>query len=720
MIKVENFLTAEDLKKTLKYAVSSQEIGIGGAVYSDPITGKIVTARNGPELINKMEGYTDNDGVEHEGEAPLLKDYDLLNIYRANKDNPDPSQVLIYKEGNPTQVQEEYSKLCFYMNHVPVEKRLEYRKVIADAISNPEFIYTKPVSKRANGTRTYGHSIYYGKVATVVLPMHDQAGAASHFQIYLHSRCITDKNYEIEEKINPKTGLPEFVAKTTTSQVTYQDENGNFLKKEVVDKRRRISAKNLTNKSDFMDTLCDYINVKLEEAGLPLLKNYENKKRFALKVNNNHSEELKDYFKEYGLEEFEKDVAEANNALAKPVNDKFDEKLRVVMTDEEIAQTSLSDDVKLIQNLRQKKEEEIKKLQEQLRSELEIHAQLKSAELTKVELAQRVIDLRKEKESNVVLSRQNEELTASILAVTNTNENLKEENAQKHQEILELSAEVVELEGDKEKLENKNKELEQDKIQLKEDHKVEVENLNKKHDDFVSETLIEKESVRVAHEGEINDLKHAHKEEIERIDVEHETYVNELVETHKNEKEEMTITFNEHLKSALKTQQEDLLARFKQHLTKTIQETTTKLKDEFEVKFKEQSEENIKVVEDLKETIKAKNSEIKGKDLVIVEKDKEISGYHQTLKDIKSEMEAQKQQNKDLVNEVKDFKEEQVKVREVLGIEPDESISDGVKSLVNEFKELYETIYEKYKISAEDIENPKHTLKSLTNPKPKP
>lgn len=718
MIKVEDFLTPEQVRKNLKYSVSANEMGIGDALYFNSITGELITAENGPDLINKMEGYVDEDNVKHLAESPLVSDYDIMSEYERSKDAKGDSNLFVFKEGRPTKVQEEYTKLCFYANHVPVEQRLQYRKVIAEAIANPfGFIYNKPVSKKNN---SYTQTPYYGGVGLVVLPLHDQAGAESHFQVFMHSRCITDKNYKIIESVNPKTGLPEFKVSPELLTEKYQDEDGTWLEKQVVDKRRRIGAKNLANKTDFLDSLCDYINIKLEEAGLPLLKNYESKKRFAFKQNGvNYGEELKNYFQEFGLEEFNRDQEVSNKKIAEPVSADFDALVKTVMSDEEIAQTSLSDDIKLIQNLRQKEEEEIKEIQEQLRRKLEVHSQLKSAELTKVELAQRVIDLRKEKESNIVLSRQNEELTESILAVTNTNENLKEENAQKHQEILELSDEVIELKDDKAKLEDKNKVLEQDKVKLKEDHEVEVENLNKKHDDFVSETLIEKESVRVAHEGEINDLKHAHKEEIERIDVEHETYVNELVETHKNEKEEMTITFNEHLKSALKTQQEDLLARFKQHLTKTIQETTTKLKDDFDAKFKEQSEENKKVVDGLKETVKEKTREIEGKDLVIVEKDKEISGYHKTLKEIKSEMEAQKQQNKTLVNEVKEFKEEQVKVREVLGIEPDESISDGVKSLVNEFKELYVTIYEKYKISSEDIENPKHTLKSLTNPKPK-
>ena len=732
MIKVEDFLTANDLRKSLKYSKSAQELGIGGALYSDPLSGKIVTARNGPELIRLMEGYTDDDGVAHEGEAPLINDHDLLNIYRANKENKDPSKVLIYNEGRASKVQEEFTKFCFYMNHVPVEKRLEYRKIIVDAIANPGFVYTKPVGKKSDGSRTYAQNIYKGKVGLVALPVHDQAGALSHFQVYMHSRCITDKNYTIAESINPKTGLPEFSAIPATETIKFQDEEGNYITKQVVDKRRRITAKNLANKSDFMDTLCDYINEKLEEAGLPLLKNYESKKRFAFKVNGlDYGEELKDYFNEFGLKDFDEDTEKTNKSLSTPVDDSFDEKLRTVMTDKEVAETSLSDDIKLIQRLRQKEEEEIKALQEQLRSKIEIHSQLKSAELTKVELASTVIELRKEKASNEVLSRQNDELSTSILAVNNTNENLKDEIRLQHDDILSLAEENIELKDENEILNIEKQGVIKEFNNYKKEQNKNTNNIRRAikslYKDFVSK---DEEKDRV-YENNITSLKQEHKNEILNIDIENERQIKQLEKA-----------ANENLRLALEAQQKSLVERFKLHLQDTVKKVTDKLTNEFDAKISEKDTVILK----LKDTVKVKDKQLN--------KRKEISkSYHDVIRSVRNELQDEKEQKNNissqlkavqeennkarlivgasedekLTDKVKDIVDDNKSTRKALGIDDDVKVSDGVKELIKEFSDLYETIYEKYSISADEIADPEHNLDSLVeskklnkNKKPKP
>lgn len=725
MIKIEDYISPSELRNKLKHAKSSTEYGIDDALYRDPISGLIVKAKNGPALLNEIEGYTDEDGVVVPPKTFLMNDFDLMKIKDESQKEKDPSKIFTFNKARDSQDPREFSKLCFYMNHVPVEQRLKYKKVIFEALSSPKFLYMKDQGKSATSNETrYTPSAFYGDLAVVALPLHDQAGADVHCQYYVHSRCITDQQYDVVEAFNQQTKETKYIAKPKTTKVHYFDEEGNQLEKEVVDKRRHITARHLLNKTDFLDCLCDYINEKLAENDLPLLKSYNSQKRWAFKTNKGYGEELNNYFEEFGIEQYEADVNTEKAKMLKPVDDSFDEKIRTVMSDAEIAESSLSDEVKLIQKLKQEKMKRADELQAELRKEIDIVHVLKSAEVRAVELAQTKIDLRKEKETTDVLSRQNDELTASVLAVNNVNDNLKEEIKRKDDIILEVTSENLELEDNVKELERTNKELNDshNKYVVKTD-----EIISSLKENIVEADLAHKAEIKrkdEEHASDVISIKTLHKEEIERIDIENENRIESINNEHNIEKEELAKTYTKQMKEALTEQHNLMIEEFKNTLKSEIQATTESLRSEFAKTLKEelasQKEANDKVIESL-------NNKLTDKDEAISSKNIEINKYRDTVKKLQEQMIEEKNAKKQLANEVKNLsndvkslKTESDSVRKTLGIDDNKPLSEGVKNLVGEFQDILNKVFEKYNISVDDINNPKHTIEDVSKNKPKP
>jgi len=469
--------------------------------YFDPILDKVVKGETALEVIRKVEGYTDDKGVEHPGEIErgiISKDY-ISSIQKPNSTmnlSKDPNDIFGNISGSNGGTSKEWDQLFVPLDGFKAEDRPLARRIIIDSVANPNFVHVKD----PGGGRAKQYIPVIGKNSTFAWGRHDKQNTVEHFHLFRHFHTITDKNYEY----NPKTG-EVFVnavnpdARKITLGLSLKD---NFVRSQVL--------KN--------------INDNLKAAGLPVLddiylstsKMLSKEEKEAEKVINTNDKDYLDNLYKNAREKVREDAKKEIEGLPKElvedsvVQAELNELNALIKEKQKLAMEYTAKAIKENNEIQgfEKAREAVVALHQEKRINQELTTELDNTKSELESTKQSLTDETKLRETiEGKLTKTSSELNDRNEAYTALNQLHKD--LEKDFDDLEVKFEQT--------VETHNNEI----IKLNQDRVDEIKALKTTHSEEIAK-------IEYEHSQEITNLNIAHKENVDAINRRHSSIVNGL------------------------------------------------------------------------------------------------------------------------------------------------------------------------------------------------